>query len=110
MLKGLPIEMRGDRVHFPGVNWGYGDSDPYLVGKTAHYMVVRRKGVTDWESRGSSSYNAAEWILLEIRVERGQLRVVSDEITETPGRQWRKARTQLLAEMEELERKHHGRK
>ena len=97
----------GDRVIFPGLDWGYGDSAPYLISKTEHYLVMRVAGCGNWQELGRTGYTPAQWILLSYYKDGDKFRSLTELEREEPGRKWRAARDKLLKRMAELE-KHHG--
>ncbi len=105
MMNQFYFRFDGQRLRTPGVNWGYGDSDLWLVGKTSHYLVVRKPGGTDWEGRGQSGYFPAVYLLLEYRPSNDRFETIAEIEEVEPGRKWRAARTRLLERMNELEAK-----
>ena len=99
----------GDRLRTPGINWGYGDSDPHLVGRTSHFMVIRKAGNMDWSGRGASEYYPTTYILCSYKNDKRKDfkdRFNAEEIEKVePGRKWRSAKEQLLKKMAGLESK-----
>jgi len=49
------------RLEVPGVNFGYGDSNPIVVRAGTNYLLVQVKGVQDWSGRGESKYYPPEF-------------------------------------------------
>lgn len=94
------------RVHFPGVSFGYGDSDPRLVALDKHYLVMRKPGTHEWSSRGTTGYYGAEWSLIEyVKIHSERFKVVRVLEERRPGRAWRKAKAELIERMLRLETK-----
>jgi hypothetical protein len=91
-----------NRIHMPGVCYGYGDSDPRVVARFGRFWVVRKPGASDWSCIGSSAYHGAEWAVVEVVPEdrdssgRERWRALAEfEYTE-PGRRWQAAKARLI--------------
>ena len=97
--------IHGDRLSQSGVNYGYGDSNPYLIARGDRHAIVKQKGVTDWCSRGSSGYYPAEWFLVEVKFSGNSMMVTKILMSKEPGHQWCSYKKKLLAKMKELEKK-----
>lgn len=101
-----PFRIRDGKVDQPGVCYGYGDSNPRVIWHEGNYMVVRKPGVKDWSSLGSTAYYGAEWTLMQIEDAPERQRNNQDHwyrttaiLRETrPGRCWKKTKDQFIAE------------
>lgn len=105
MLEGFRFKLIDGRLHFYGISFGYGKSDPYLVASAGDYMVIRKPSVMDWASLGSSATYPAEWILIKVKPDEKDdscQRVVEVIEEKTPGRKWHKAKKELISKMTEL--------
>jgi hypothetical protein len=109
MLRGHTFKIEGERARFPSLGFGYGDSQPFVLGRTRHFMVLYRKPVKDWQSRGSTTTHPARYWLVEYAPARlnepSYYRVVRDVATEEPGPRWQRVRWRLLDCMNLLEEK-----
>jgi hypothetical protein len=104
-LDGLWFAIEGDRLHFTGVSFGYGDSDPHLVARRSNWLVARKPSTSDWSCRGQSASYPAEWYLFEVQQigDRSDCyRVVRTHAECQPGRAWRRVRDRLIDEMNAL--------
>lgn len=105
MLEGFRFKLIDGRLHFYGISFGYGSSDPYLVAAEGNYMVIRKPSVMDWNAVGSSATYPAEWSLIKVKPDAKDdhcQRVVEVIDERTPGRKWHKAKKELIKRMSEL--------
>lgn len=108
MLARSPFSIDRDRARFPGLSFGYGDSDPFIIARTKHFMVLRKKPTTNWSSRGaSSSYPAKYWLVeYDKHPKWKDKHVVLEDIEEVePGHGWKAEQARLIERMNNLEAK-----
>ena len=97
------FQIDGERLRCRGVDFGYGNSDPWLIARGKHHAVIRGPGTHDWSGIGASSYYPAKWYLVRAEVTPKTLRVTEVIREEEPGRGWRRTKTRFVAEMKQLE-------
>lgn len=105
-LNGCRFRIDRNRLRFPGVSFGYGDSDPYLIAAsgTGRFMVVRTPSVREWISIAHSAYFPARWALIETKKDGDGYRLLNTIREETPGRLWRRIRDELVQDMSNLDK------
>lgn len=103
MLARHTFKIDGERARFPSLSFGYGDADPFVLGRTKRFMLLYRKPVKDWQSRGSTQTNPARYWLIEYQPARlnepSYYTVVRDVAEEEPGPRWQRVRRALLDRM-----------
>lgn len=100
MINGHRICIDGNRMRFPGMSFGYGDSDPFVIANSGDFYVIRIPGTREWYQLGSSEYYPARWMLVRIYVDaKGDARA-NCVMEERPGRHWHKCMHKLITEME----------
>jgi hypothetical protein len=105
LLDGFHFRFRDDRVVFLGLDWGYGDSQPWLVDRTDRYLVMRVGGCRNWAGNYTKPvYTLAQWFLLEYAVDSKRVDLTVVKVIEecAPGSDWRKAKARLLRKMSKL--------
>jgi len=79
------------RLRVPGMSFGHGDSNPYLVCQYGDFIVIRIPSSNDWVGRGERVRNPAQWKLLKVAwgdwMKSGH--VVEELESHEPGRRWR---------------------
>lgn len=105
MHKGQSCHIDKDRIRTPGVNYGYGDSSPYLIHRGERHLVIKKKGTQDWSQRGQTSHYPAQWWLVQVEwlAKKDHFKVVEVVDTKEPGTKWRAARQELIDKVTELE-------
>lgn len=107
MMKGHTFRFKGNRLHFPGVTFGYGDSNPYLIDREGNWVVVRKPASQEWAELGRTAVYPAEWWLLRVEPvvkHDGLFQVVEVVAKREPGRFWRRCRFELVEAMYEAAR------
>jgi len=111
VLENMGFVIRDDgRLHFPGVEFGYGNALPVQVARKGKYLVARTPPRRNWSGVGlSPEYSRAEYLLVEIgpdnlgRSGGGEwFRVVKIIEKVEPGAKWQAEARRLVAKMEEL--------
>ena len=108
-MRDLRFEIRNGKCHFPGIDWGYGDSEPVLVEMVGNYIVAKKPTCGCWESRGQSGTYPAQWYLFRFRWDGGSMRVDKELEEVQPGHKWHATKKRLIAKAHELARKEIGR-
>ena len=89
----------GDRLRFPGIGFGHGDSDPFIVARSEGWLVIRQPGSYEWSARGEKTYYPTKWRLVSVREIPSGLLLREVAKTVEPGRFWQRTKRELVADM-----------